>query len=26
MFVAAVSWLNWAVLHKWHDSFEPKDN
>jgi len=26
MFVAAVSWLNWAVLHKWHDSFEPKDS
>ncbi len=26
MFVAAVSLLNWAVLHKWHDSFEPADH
>ena len=26
VFVAAVSWLNWAVLHKWHDSFERKDH
>ncbi len=25
-FVAAVSWLNWAVLHKWHDSFERNDH
>ena len=25
VFVAAVSWLNWAVLHKWHDSFERND-
>ncbi|MFI5381651.1 MAG: ABC transporter permease, partial [Tepidisphaerales bacterium] len=24
-FVAAVSWLNWAVLHHWHDSFERED-
>ncbi len=26
VFVAAVSWLNWAVLHKWHDSFERQDH
>jgi NitT/TauT family transport system permease protein len=26
IFVAAVAWLNWAVLHQWHDSFEPNDN
>jgi NitT/TauT family transport system permease protein len=26
VFVAAVSWLNWAVLHKWHDSFEREDH
>jgi NitT/TauT family transport system permease protein len=26
IFVAAVSWLNWAVLHKWHDSFERSDH
>ncbi len=26
IFVAAVSLLNWAVLHKWHDSFEPADH
>lgn len=26
IFVAAVSWLNWAVLHKWHDSFERHDH
>lgn len=25
VFVAAVAWLNWAVLHHWHDSFERKD-
>ena len=25
IFVAAVAWLNWAVLHKWHDSFERED-
>jgi NitT/TauT family transport system permease protein len=25
IFVAAVSWLNWAALHQWHDSFERKD-
>jgi len=25
IFVAAVSWLNWAVLHHWHDSFERHD-
>lgn len=26
IFVAAVSWLNWAALHRWHDSFERKDH
>lgn len=26
IFVAAVAWLNWAVLHKWHDSFERHDH
>ena len=26
IFVAAVSLLNWAVLHKWHDSFERADH
>jgi NitT/TauT family transport system permease protein len=26
IFVAAVSWLNWALLHKWHDSFERTDH
>lgn len=26
VFVAAVSLLNWAVLHKWHDSFEREDH
>jgi NitT/TauT family transport system permease protein len=26
LFVAAVSFLNWAVLHKWHDSFERNDH
>ena len=26
IFVAAVSLLNWAVLHKWHDSFEREDH
>ncbi|MDD2764246.1 MAG: ABC transporter permease subunit [Opitutaceae bacterium] len=25
IFVAGVSWLNWAVLHQWHDSFERPD-
>lgn len=25
-FVAAVSLLNWAVLHRWHDSFERDDH
>lgn len=25
VFVAAVSLLNWALLHKWHDSFERHD-
>jgi NitT/TauT family transport system permease protein len=25
IFVAAVSWLNWIVLHGWHDSFERRD-
>ncbi len=25
IFVAAVSWLNWIMLHKWHDSFERRD-
>lgn len=26
IFVAAVSLLNWAVLHQWHDSFEREDH
>ena len=26
IFVAAVSGLNWAVLHKWHESFERNDH
>ena len=26
IFVAAVSLLNWAVLHKWHDSFERNEH
>jgi NitT/TauT family transport system permease protein len=26
IFVAAVSLLNWAVLHEWHDSFERDDH
>ena len=26
IFVAAVSLLNWAVLHKWHDSYEHDDH
>lgn len=26
IFVAAVSWLNWALLHQWHDSFERSDH
>ncbi len=26
IFVAAVAWLNWAVLHHWHDSFERNDH
>jgi len=26
VFVAAVSLLNWAVLHKWHDSFDRNDH
>ncbi len=26
IFVAAVALLNWAVLHKWHDSFERHDH
>jgi NitT/TauT family transport system permease protein len=25
IFVAAISWVNWAALHHWHDSFERKD-
>jgi NitT/TauT family transport system permease protein len=25
VFVAAISWLNWYVLHAWHDSFERRD-
>ncbi len=25
VFVAAVAWLNWALLHHWHDSFERHD-
>ena len=26
VFVAAIAFLNWAVLHKWHDSFERDDH
>ncbi|WP_438483458.1 ABC transporter permease [Oleiharenicola lentus] len=26
IFVAAISWLNWAVLRKWHDSYERNDH
>ena len=26
IFVAAVALLNWALLHKWHDSFERHDH
>ncbi len=26
LFVAAISWLNWVVLHKWHDSFDRDDH
>lgn len=26
IFVAAVAFLNWAALHKWHDSFERNDH
>lgn len=26
IFVAAVAWLNWAVLHKWHDSYDQHDH
>lgn len=26
VFVAAVSFLNWALLHRWHDSFERNDH
>lgn len=26
LFVAAVAGLNWALLHKWHDSFERNDH
>jgi len=26
VFVAAGAWLNWAFLHKWHDSFEQADH
>lgn len=26
VFVAAVTWLNWAILHQWHDSFERSDH
>jgi len=25
VFVAAVAWLSWAVLHRWHDSYERHD-
>ncbi len=25
VFVAAVAWLNWSLLHRWHDSFEKSD-
>ena len=26
VFVAAVAWLNWALLHRWHDSYERNDH
>lgn len=26
VFVAAISLLNWSVLHKWHDSFDREDH
>ena len=26
VFVAAIAFLNWVVLHKWHDSFERDDH
>jgi len=26
IFVAAVAWLSWAVLHRWHDSYERPDH
>jgi NitT/TauT family transport system permease protein len=26
VFVAAITWLNWALLHRWHDSFERDDH
>ncbi len=26
IFVAAIAWLNWAVLHQWHDSFERSEH
>jgi len=26
VFVAAISWLNWAVLHKWHDTYDRDDH
>jgi len=26
VFVAAIAWLNWSVLHRWHDSFERDDH
>ncbi len=25
VFVAAVAWLSWALLHRWHDSYERHD-
>jgi NitT/TauT family transport system permease protein len=26
IFVAAISWLNWVMLRKWHDSYERNDH
>ena len=26
LFAGAVVWLSWAVLHRWHDAYQPKDS
>lgn len=26
LFAGAVVWLSWFVLHRWHDSYQPKDS